>query len=54
MDAANPFFNDVARGVEDAARAEGMVVYLCNSQPGRRRASASTSSGCVSSGSRAC
>jgi LacI family transcriptional regulator len=31
MDAANPFFNDVARGVEDAARAEGMVVYLCNS-----------------------
>jgi LacI family transcriptional regulator len=31
MDAANPFFNDVARGVEDAARAEGMAVYLCNS-----------------------
>lgn len=37
MDAANPFFNDVARGVEDAARAEGMVVYLCNSnQDGSR------------------
>jgi LacI family transcriptional regulator len=37
MDAANPFFNDVARGVEDAARAEGMVVYLCNSnQDGAR------------------
>ncbi len=31
MDAANPFFNDVARGVEDTARAEGIVVYLCNS-----------------------
>jgi len=31
MDAANPFFNDVARGVEEAARAEGMAVYLCNS-----------------------
>lgn len=37
MDAANPFFNDVARGVEDAARAEGVVVYLCNSnQDGAR------------------
>jgi len=31
MDAANPFFNDVARGVEEAARAEGVAVYLCNS-----------------------
>lgn len=31
MDAANPFFNDVARGVEEAARAEGIAVYLCNS-----------------------
>jgi LacI family transcriptional regulator len=31
LDAANPFFNDVARGVEEIARAEGMVVYLCNS-----------------------
>jgi LacI family transcriptional regulator len=31
MDAANPFFNDVARGVEDTARAEGVAVYLCNS-----------------------
>jgi LacI family transcriptional regulator len=39
MDAANPFFNDVARGVEEAARAEGMVVYLCNSNQdgGRER-----------------
>jgi LacI family transcriptional regulator len=31
MDAANPFFNDVARGVEDVARAAGIAVYLCNS-----------------------
>lgn len=31
LDAANPFFNDVARGVEEVARGEGMVVYLCNS-----------------------
>jgi len=31
MDAGNPFFNDVARGVEDTARAEGIAVYLCNS-----------------------
>jgi LacI family transcriptional regulator len=31
LDAANPFFNDVSRGVEDIARGEGMVVYLCNS-----------------------
>jgi LacI family transcriptional regulator len=31
LDAANPFFNDVARGVEEIARGEGMVVYLCNS-----------------------
>jgi LacI family transcriptional regulator len=37
MDAANPFFNDVARGVEEEARAEGMAVYLCNSnQDGAR------------------
>jgi LacI family transcriptional regulator len=31
LDAANPFFNDVSRGVEEIARGEGMVVYLCNS-----------------------
>jgi LacI family transcriptional regulator len=37
MDAANPFFNDVARGVEEEARAAGMAVYLCNSnQDGAR------------------
>jgi LacI family transcriptional regulator len=39
LDAANPFFNDVSRGVEDIARGEGMVVYLCNSNQdgGRER-----------------
>ena len=39
LDAANPFFNDVSRGVEDIARDEGMVVYLCNSNQdgGRER-----------------
>ncbi|OLF19410.1 LacI family DNA-binding transcriptional regulator [Actinophytocola xanthii] len=31
LDAGNPFFHDVARGVEEAARAEGVAVYLCNS-----------------------
>ena len=37
MDASNPFFNDVARGVEDTARAEGMAVYLCNSNQDAER-----------------
>jgi LacI family transcriptional regulator len=39
LDAANPFFNDVARGVEEVARGEGMVVFLCNSNQdnGRER-----------------
>jgi LacI family transcriptional regulator len=31
IDAGNPFFTDVTRGVEEAARAAGLVVYLCNS-----------------------
>jgi LacI family transcriptional regulator len=31
LDAANPFFTDVARGVEDAAGATGAAVFLCNS-----------------------
>jgi LacI family transcriptional regulator, galactose operon repressor len=37
MDAANPFFNDVARGVEDTARPEGVAVYLCNSNQDAER-----------------
>jgi hypothetical protein len=39
LDPANPFFTDVARGAEDAARAAGLALYLCNS-------------GCVGSSSR--
>jgi LacI family transcriptional regulator len=31
LDAANPFFTDVARGVEDAARDAGLALFLCNS-----------------------
>src|ERR1700712_13124 len=31
LDIANPFFTDVARGVEDVANAEGLAVILCNS-----------------------
>ena len=31
LDASNPFFTDVARGVEDAATASGLAVILCNS-----------------------
>ena len=30
-DVANPFFSEIARGVEDAARVEGYSVFLCNS-----------------------
>jgi LacI family transcriptional regulator len=37
MDAANPFFNDVARGVEDTARPAGIAVYLCNSNQDAER-----------------
>ena len=31
LDVSNPFFTDVARGVEDAAAAAGLAVILCNS-----------------------
>jgi LacI family transcriptional regulator len=31
LDAGNPFFTDVAKGVEDAAREAGLSVFLCNS-----------------------
>ena len=30
LDVANPFFTDVARGVEDEAAAAGLAVILCN------------------------
>jgi len=37
LDASNPFFTDVARGVEEVARDERWAVFLCNSDddPGR-------------------
>ena len=31
LDIGNPFFTDVARGVEEVANAEGLAVILCNS-----------------------
>ncbi|WP_346618522.1 LacI family DNA-binding transcriptional regulator [Blastococcus montanus] len=31
LDIANPFFTDVARGVEEIANAQGLAVILCNS-----------------------
>src|SRR6202158_71554 len=31
LDVANPFFTDVARGVEDLANQAGCAVFLCNS-----------------------
>jgi len=31
LDASNPFFTDVAKGVEEIARENGIAVYLCNS-----------------------
>lgn len=31
LDASNPFFTDVAKGVEDVARENGVAVFLCNS-----------------------
>jgi LacI family transcriptional regulator len=32
LDPGNPFFTDVARGAEDAARAAGLALYLCSSE----------------------
>jgi LacI family transcriptional regulator len=39
LDAANPFFTDVARGVEEAAGSSGPAVFLCNSDESLRRES---------------
>ncbi|MFB9905689.1 LacI family DNA-binding transcriptional regulator [Allokutzneria oryzae] len=32
LDSGNPFFTDVAEGVQDAAEASGLAVFLCNSR----------------------
>jgi LacI family transcriptional regulator, galactose operon repressor len=37
LDASNPFFTDVARGVEHAAREAGLAVYLLNSDENAER-----------------
>ena len=31
LDATNPFFTDVARGIEDAAELAGLTLFMCNS-----------------------
>ena len=37
LDVANPFFTDVARGVEDEASKSGLSVILCNSDDKRAK-----------------
>jgi LacI family transcriptional regulator len=39
LDVANPFFTEVARGVEDAANEAGYVVILCNSDDSEEKES---------------
>jgi len=40
LDAANPFFTDVARGIQEAGDAAGLVLYLCDSGQGLGRQNA--------------
>ncbi len=37
LDARNPFFTDVARGIEEVASAENLTLFLCNSDLDPRR-----------------
>jgi LacI family transcriptional regulator len=37
LDPRNPFFTDVARGAEDAAREAGFALFLCNSEEDQAR-----------------
>jgi len=37
LDVGNPFFSDVAKGVEEAARAAGVTLFLCNSDQDAQR-----------------
>jgi LacI family transcriptional regulator len=37
LDAGNPFFTDVAKGVEEVARARGVAVLICNSDSDAKR-----------------
>jgi LacI family transcriptional regulator len=40
LDASNPFFTDVARGIEEVAAAEDLTLFLCTSNHDPRRESA--------------
>ncbi|WNV92084.1 LacI family DNA-binding transcriptional regulator [Umezawaea sp. Da 62-37] len=40
LDTSNPFFTDVARGVQETGDGEGLAVYLCNSGDDPRRQAA--------------
>ena len=44
LDAPNPFFTDVAQGIEDAAAGEGLSLFICDSagSPERGRITSST------------
>jgi len=37
LDATNPFFTDVARGVDEVARSAGLTLFLCNSDQDPQR-----------------
>lgn len=37
LDTSNPFFNDVARGIEEVARTNGLTLFLCNSDQDAQR-----------------
>jgi LacI family transcriptional regulator len=37
LDATNPFFTDVARGIEEVAKAEGLALFICNSDQDAER-----------------
>ena len=55
LDASNPFFTDVAKGIEETARTNGIALYMCNSD-GEAAArpttsSCSSSNGCAASSS---
>ena len=52
LDARNPFFTDVAQGIEETAEQHDLSVFLCNSHS-RARASSSTCNGSSSNASRA-
>ena len=52
LDATNPFFTDVAQGIEDAAERSDLSLFICNSD-NRADRELSYLAGSSSSGSRA-